>query len=144
MGKINIRGMGMKYLYFSSDGTVFLKSKYRELDAEKERPDFLIVKDDYEETRIDEQAEQIDGMPLPRKSKLRTEIVKEIPQQLRKEWCQAEIKKLYTTEDEFKIHRKNARHLNETGSDSAEYIKYDSDIERIISESQAKDFSNRG
>ena len=61
-------------------------------------------------------------------------------EQLRKEWCQVEIKKLYSTEDELKIHRKNAKHLNETGSDSAEYIKYDTDIERIITDSKSKDF----
>ena len=61
-------------------------------------------------------------------------------EQLRKEAVREEIRKQYTIEDEFKLHRENAKALNENGVDSAEYIKYNSAIEEIITESKKKDF----
>jgi len=62
-------------------------------------------------------------------------------EQLRKAEVRAEIRELYSVEDEMKIHRQNINALMETdGTQTDEYIKYNNTVEKILLNSQKKDF----
>lgn len=55
-------------------------------------------------------------------------------EELRKDWCQAEIKKLYPADKESQILRKAL------AGDKTDYDEYHTTIENIIAESHKKDF----
>ena len=60
---------------------------------------------------------------------------------IRKTEVRAEIRKLFSVEDEIKIHRQNINALMETdGTQTDEYIKYNNTVEKILLNSQKKDF----
>ena len=61
-------------------------------------------------------------------------------EQLRKEWCQAEIRKLYSVDDEAKVLRRNMMSKEPT----EEFLTYNTTVEKIIAESKEKDFQTGG
>ena len=61
-------------------------------------------------------------------------------EQLRKEWCQAEIRKNSSAEDEIKILRENMINITSGQGDTREFSDYNSNVKNIIKESKIKNF----
>jgi len=61
-------------------------------------------------------------------------------EQLRKGYCQAEIRKNYSAEDEIKILRENLINLSKGQGDTREFSDYNSVIKKVIEESKKRDY----
>ena len=61
-------------------------------------------------------------------------------EQLRKEWCQQEIRKLYSVDDEAKIQRENMISITSGQSNTHKFNEYNAAIKKIIDESKKIDF----
>jgi len=61
-------------------------------------------------------------------------------EQLRKEYCQAEIRKTYSAEAEMKTLRENMINTTSGQGDTREFSDYNSNVKNIIKESKIKNF----
>lgn len=68
----------MKYLYFKSDGTLWVKAKQPSEELSQEYPNPIAVEDDYDTMVEDPNVVVEEGMPAAKREKTRSEIESEI------------------------------------------------------------------
>ena len=62
-------------------------------------------------------------------------------EELRRDWIEMNIRKLYTHNDEYQILRENMNSITSGQGNTKEYLEYDSTVKSIIEKSKNIDFA---